>query len=275
VLVADNDAEKHEAYDLCAAMRAGYRWPLEVIVVEHRGIAQARNALVASALANTSSAFVAMLDDDEWADPQWLTELLRVQKETGADVLQGAIRRVFEGKAPGDWAVRCEGVSDVVAPSGPIDDLMGAGNLLIARRALEYLPAPWFDPAFSLSGGEDKDFFVRLKACGAKFAWANEAVAFDLVPESRANLAWVLQRAYSVGSSDMRVFLKHRPPIAARLREYALITAALMVYPALYAAFALSPTGRIRPLRKLYRAAGKIAALCGQTYSEYSVVHGQ
>jgi hypothetical protein len=126
-----------------------------------------------------------------------------------------------------------------------------------------------------MSGGEDRDFFVRLKARGAKFAWANEAVAFDLVPESRANLTWVLQRAYSVGSSDMRVFLKYQPSTTARLREYAKIAGALAVYAAQYAAFAPNPNGRIRPLRRLYRAAGKIAALRGQTYSEYSVIHGQ
>ena len=33
VLVADNDGDAHEGFDLCAAMRDGYRWPLRAMIV--------------------------------------------------------------------------------------------------------------------------------------------------------------------------------------------------------------------------------------------------
>ena len=126
----------------------------------------------------------------------------------------------------------------------------------------------------SLSG-EDKDFFVRAKAAGAKFAWAGDAIIYDHVPPSRANLKWALSRAYSAGNSDMRVFLRYRPSFSAQLNEMARIVAALLLNPVLFVILAFNPNRRVRPLRKLYRAFGKLAAMGGRTYEEYSVIHGQ
>jgi succinoglycan biosynthesis protein ExoM len=275
VLVADNDSERHEGADLCDRLRAtGYRWLLDSIVVPERGIAQVRNALVARMLTAHRAEFVAMIDDDEWPSPDWLDEFLRVQAQTKADALQGTIRRVFE-KHPGGWVVHCDGVTDVVRPTGPVSMLQGAGNLFLRRTLIEALSAPWFDPAFAFTGGEDADFLLRLKENGAGFAWAHEAVAFDRVPPSRANLKWALKRAYSVGNSDMRVFLKHRPSRSACLEQAARIAGALLLNPFLFIVLMADRNRRVKPLRKLYRAAGKIAALGGHRYDEYAVVHGQ
>ena len=275
VLVADNDAEQREAVQACDAIRArGYRWPIESIVVAERGIANVRNALIAHALEHHDGEFIAMLDDDEEPDTKWLDELLRVQAETGADALNGSTRRVFETD-PGAWVVHCDGVSDVFAPTGSIDVIEGTGNLLARRALFVGMTAPWFDPAFAMTGGEDKDFFVRAKKEGARFAWADDAIAYDYVPPSRANLRWALSRAYSAGNSDMRVFLKYRPGFTARLDEAARIAAALLLNPVLFVILAFDPNRRVRPLRKLYRAFGKLAAIGGRHYEEYSVIHGQ
>jgi GT2 family glycosyltransferase len=275
VLVADNDAEQREAVATCDAIRMrGYRWPISSIVVTERGIANVRNALVAEALRQPPCDFIAMLDDDEEPDTSWLDELLRVQAETGADALNGSTKRVFETD-PGGWATHCDGVSDIFAPTGNIDIIEGTGNLLARRALFANMAAPWFDPDFAMTGGEDKDFFVRAKNAGACFAWANDAIAYDYVPPSRANLRWALSRAYSAGNSDMRVFLKYRPNLSAKLHEMARIVAALLLNPVLFVILAFNPNRRVRPLRKLYRAFGKLAAIGGRTYEEYSVIHGQ
>jgi GT2 family glycosyltransferase len=275
VLVADNDNEKQEGAEVCARLRErGYRWLLDSIIVPERGIAQVRNALVARMLTAHRAELVAMIDDDEWPSPQWLDAFLHVQKETGADALQGTIRRVFE-KDPGAWVAHCDGVTDVVCATGPTTMLQGAGNLFLRRDVIEALPAPWFDPAFALTGGEDADFLLRLKENGARFAWADEAVAFDRVPASRANLKWALKRAYSVGNSDMRVFLKHHPSHGAMLDQAMRIVGALLLNPFLFVLLMADRNRRVKPLRKLFRAAGKIAALGGYRHVEYSVVHGR
>jgi succinoglycan biosynthesis protein ExoM len=275
VLVADNDGDVHAGADVCERLRAtGYRWLLDSIVVPERGIAQVRNALVARILTAHTAEFVAMIDDDEWPSPDWLDAFIRVQRATGADALQGSIHRVFEND-PGAWVAHCDGVTDVVRPTGPVEMLQGAGNLFIRRALLEKLSAPWFDTSFNTTGGEDADFLMRLKEHGAHFAWADEAVAFDRVPASRANLKWALKRAYSVGNSDMRVFLKHRPSVGAQLGALAKIAGALVLSPLQLLLLLADRNRRVMPLRRFFRAAGKLAALGGHRYDEYAVVHGR
>lgn len=273
VVVADNDGEAHAGYDFCRSICAHYRWPLDPVIAEERGIAQVRNTLVQRALGYPGAPFVAMLDDDEWPSPHWLNELLRVQAATGADVVEGSV--LFESQSSqGGWAAGFDGMSDMRRPTGPAAMLEGAGNILISRSCLERLAAPWFDPAFALSGGEDRDFFERVKTSGGRFAWADEAIAFAAVPELRRTLDWVLRRAYGVGNAEMRIFLKYRHKTSAWLAECAKIVSALIVLPLLAVVFAAVPHRAADVLRRFFRNAGKLAALMGRRYNAYGVTHG-
>jgi GT2 family glycosyltransferase len=266
VLVADNDAEVHAGFDLATAMAPAYPWPLTAVIAEKRGIAQVRNTLIAHALAQ-GARFIAMIDDDEWPDPDWIARFLACARATGADVLQGSILFGHTGGA--------EGHCDIRRPTGPVAMLQGAGNLLIRREVLEEMDQPWFDPQFALSGGEDQEFFVRLTRAGKRFAWSDEAIAHGDIPESRAGLGWLLKRAYSVGNSDMRVLIKHRSGPGLFARETAKILVMLLLSPLLAVLLAPSPKRRTVPLQKLCRAAGKLAAMFGARYNAYAVVEGE
>jgi len=263
VLVADNDAQDHAGFDLCGAM-TGYRWPLTAVIAQRRGIAQVRNRLIEEAL-KTDAAFIAMIDDDEWPATDWLDHFLSSAHRTKADVLQGSI---LFGIGTG-----LEGHGDIRHASGPIPMLQGAGNLLIRRAVMEEMTAPWFDPAFALSGGEDREFFVRLQRAGKQFAWSDEARAHGDIPDTRDNLGWLCRRAYSVGNSDMRVLMKHGFENGIAM-EVAKILGAILLSPPAALTLAASPR-RAVPLQKLFRALGKGAALLGARYNEYAVVHGQ
>ena len=270
VVVADNDRETHAGYDLCRSLCANYRWPLDPVIADERGLAQVRNALVARALSYPGASAVVMIDDDEWPSPAWLRELLRVQGETGADIVEGSI--VFEGgNLP---AAGFDGVSDMRRPTGPLAMLEGAGNILITRVCLERLDAPWFDPAFALSGGEDREFFERVKASGGRFAWADDGLAYAAVPERRQSLVWLLRRAYGIGNAEMRIFLKYYTGREARLREYGKIAAALVLAPLAGLALILSPLRAAAAWRRFFRNAGKLAALMGVHSQPYAVPHG-
>jgi GT2 family glycosyltransferase len=261
VLVVDNDAEGRAGFELASSLAPSFRFPLKAVVAPQRGIAQVRNTLIAEALKDQTR-FLAMIDDDEWPEARWIDTFLEAAAQTGAGVLQGSI--LFNHPAQ----------ADIVRASGVTDMLQGAGNLLIRREVLEAMAPPWFDPEFALSGGEDREFFVRLARAGVRFAWADDARCFGEVPETRATLGWRLARAYSIGNSDMRVLLKHRPGLAPRLTELSKIAAALLL--GLPAALLLAPTPRrMRPLEKLFRALGKLAAMCGARHQEYAVIHGQ
>jgi glycosyltransferase involved in cell wall biosynthesis len=265
VIVADNDAENHAGLDLCRQM-PNYPWPLRAVLAPKRGIAQVRNVLIAEAL-KSEAGFIAMIDDDEWPQTDWIDAFLEGAHATGADVLGGS---VLFGQDDGT-----EGHGDIRYPTGPIAMLEGAGNLLICRTVLEEMQAPWFDPAFALSGGEDREFFVRLTRAGKRFAWVDEARAHGDIPETRASLSWLMRRAYSVGNSDMLVLLKYHPGPTRLALELAKITGALLLSPLLAVILVASPNRRALALQKLARACGKLGALAGRRYNEYAVVHGE
>ena len=94
--------------------------------------------------------------------------------------------------------------------------------------------------------------------------------------DSRATLGWTLARAYSIGNSDMRVLLKHRPGAGTRLRGSGKIARRALVV----AAAGRHPLRQVRiagwrPCTKLSRAAGKLTAMAGRRYNEYAVIHGE
>jgi GT2 family glycosyltransferase len=271
VIVADNDSEEHEGFDACG-MLADYRWPLDRFIAPARGIANVRNALVERALTHDCD-FIAMLDDDEWPAPHWLDAFLRTQSETGADALHGCILREFE-TTPSRMARSLDGIRPMHGVTGAVAMIPGTGNVFFRRACFADMPMPCFDPAFALCGGEDSDFFERLRRRGFRFAWSEDAVVHAWVPASRGNLKWALSRAYSVGNSDMRVFLKYPQPAAARTIEIAKIGGALLLLPLLFVILGGVSNRAVDALRKLFRAAGKIAALRGRHYQEYTIIHG-
>ena len=274
VLVADNDAEGLEGRAVCDTLTVlGYRWPLTCIVVPDRGIAQARNGLVGHLVAHSTAPFVAMLDDDEWPAPHWLEAFMAAQRATGADALHGAVLRAFDTE-PGAWADGCKGMASLRGRTGPTDMIHSTSNIFLRRECLLDLDRPWFDPAFGLTGGEDKEFFTRLGKAGARFAWADDATIYAHVPASRSTLVWALKRAYRVGNSDMRVFLKHNRSTGAMLRESAKIAGAAIFSPMGLVLPAAAPRERAADLCRMWRAAGKVAAICGARYNEYATIHG-
>jgi GT2 family glycosyltransferase len=275
VLVADNDADRAEGHAVVARIKSqSYRWPLEVITVPQRGIAQARNALVAHALDHYRFDYLAMLDDDEWPDAGWIDAFLAVAGNTNADALHGAVLPDFEAE-PGRWARACRGLAPWRGTTGPVPMIHSTSNVLLRRAALAQLSRPYFDSRFALSGGEDKDFFTRLANARATFAWADDAIVHAHVPATRSTPRWALQRAFRIGNSDMRVFIKYRKGLLAHARESAKIAAALILSPPAAILFVPLASRRMAPLCKFARAAGKLAALFGARYDEYAVTHGQ
>src|SRR5580693_1367374 len=120
IIVADNDAAAHQGFDICTQMMGAYRWPLKTVIEEARGIAQVRNRLVAEAL-ESGAQFIAMIDDDEWPEENWIDELLHAQKLFQADLVQGSV--VFGHS-------RSDAIPDIRHASGPVAMVEGAGNLL-------------------------------------------------------------------------------------------------------------------------------------------------
>ncbi len=275
VLVADNDAERREGVAVCEGLsRAGYRWPLRAIVVPERGISQARNALFAEALAlKGDDLFVAMLDDDEWPNRAWIESLLAVQRETGADIVQGPVVCEF-AHSPPVWAELANVCIPPRQDSGTIAAADAGGNVLLSRACLARKNGEWFDPQFGLTGGEDKDFFVRMGRLGATSAWSASAVAYTSIPESRMSWQWALRRAFRSGNCDMRITLKYDRRTSTLAKESVKMLGGLVLSPIEFVACIGSAKHRARAVFAFARALGKAAAPLGREYREYEFTHG-
>jgi succinoglycan biosynthesis protein ExoM len=194
IVVVDNDPEG-TARNLVATL-AGLS-PCELIYRHEPtpGVATARN----SGLRATDAPLIAFLDDDEKASPHWLSALLEIQAQTGADVVFGPIRgRVPDGTG---WTTpyleRFFGRSGSDR-SGLINRAYGCGNSLLLRATALPGPSP-FNTAADEIGGEDDLLFQALQDRGGRFAWAAEAWVDEFAPAHRANLAYALRRAFTYG----------------------------------------------------------------------------
>jgi glycosyltransferase involved in cell wall biosynthesis len=256
LLVADNDVGG-EGAAVAAAMAQGFPIPVEVIRVVKPGLCHVRNEIVAHALAVPTMQRLAMIDDDEWPEPQWLAALLTVQQRTGAAVVGGPVMPVFTEGAP-DWAEQTLIFRSERRPEGPVEMLYASNNLLVTRAALQALGAPWFDPAFNRSGGEDLDFLTRLKAIGCGFGWAPGARVSEWVGAERARKAWVLRRMWRIGVTDTKVARKSASFPALALRSLALLGLRTAALPALvWQRNRLDVAGQwVKAVARLYALAG-------------------
>lgn len=271
VVVVENDS-RHEGLAVCHRFAKAYRWPLTCVVEEREGISFARNRAVSVALEQQPD-FIAMLDDDEWPEPRWLCELLRVQATENADAVGGPVLPVFRADA-GFWSHLSEyfGV-DPHRTDGEGCLLYAAGNFL-ARSACfcSFMPTP-FDPAFARSGGEDLVFFRRLLEQGCRMNWSAFGIAHEEVPETRMSLKWLKQRQVRRGNLNIIVQRMFEPgPVGEIVRLSK--TAGLLIIALLYYLVAFPHRqSRIRALLLLHKALGKILGHLGWRHYEYSDVN--
>jgi succinoglycan biosynthesis protein ExoM len=256
VIVADNDAEP-EARERILAAAAAHGLDVSYLHAPARNISLARNACLDTATAP----FVAFLDDDETAAPDWLAALLAEAERDGWDAVLGPVKAVYAPDAPA-WLA--EGDFHSTSPTRAAGRIAKgyAGNVLIRREAIESR-ALRFDLRLGRQGGEDDDFFYRLTDAGGTIGYAPEAVAFEPVPEARASLKWLLTRSFRTGQTHgSRVRSRHPGP-PARLVQAVLAAAKSLACLLGATTTALSPAARGRWLVRAALHAGVVARLAG------------
>jgi succinoglycan biosynthesis protein ExoM len=271
IIVVDNDPEGGSR-GIVEAAQARSPWSVVYEIEREQGISFARNRAVRAALGQGVD-LIAFMDDDEIADPRWLVELLAVRQRFAADVVSGPVLPLYEAGVP-KWAVRGRFFERPRYRTGTHLESARTGNCLLDSNLLAGVPVP-FDPAFALSGGSDTHFFRKAHRQGASIVWADKAIVHERVPQSRASVRWLLQRAYRGGacfavSERMEKQLANFP-----VRLFTGMARVLLGMLLLVPSLLLGKAGVVRALQTAFVGAGLLSGLCGVLYYEYLVVHGE
>ncbi len=220
VIVADNEGSP-ENWQICNEFEQLTFESLDCVREQRQGIAHARNACLDNLPDGTH--FVAMIDDDESPDPEWLNHLLLAQSRSGADVIVGPTLPAFEA----DTAPWVRETGYFAKPQNPdsfhdlqADPPAATCNVLINAEIFSSLGLR-FDPELALSGGEDKLLFQDIKLRGYAFVWAARARVTEWVPTDRATFRYMWREEFRRAS--IKHYVKSKLKTRNRLRPFVLI----------------------------------------------------
>jgi succinoglycan biosynthesis protein ExoM len=261
IIVVDNDPSG-SAKEICES--SANPFPLRHVVEPARGIVHARNrALAEAGLVD----FIAFLDDDEVPSEAWLDELLAAQVRFGADVVSGPVLPSYAiGVAA--WVKRGGFFDRPERETGSSLEFCSTNNVLIRSNVFGRVPR--FDDRFQLTGGEDTQFFLRVRRAGCSIVWSREAIVCETVPKERARFSWILRRGYQSGNSwalsemsiDAGFGTRARRLLKASAHVFLGMTSAL--FSIFYGKAALT-----KALRKSCVGAGMLAGLAGRKFLAY------
>jgi succinoglycan biosynthesis protein ExoM len=261
VIVVDNDPER-SAEEVCAT--ASLPWSLKYAPESRRGIAQARNRAIREA---GEVDFIAFIDDDEYPSAAWLDELLSTQVQFDADVVSGPVIPDYDRNVP-HWVRAGTFFTRSIHHSGQKLDKCHTGNVLIRRSMFESISA--FDEEFALTGGEDTQFFLRVRQSGFSIIGSSRAVVHESISRSRANLRWILKRAYQSGNSWVLCEKSVDPKLSTRIVR--LFKAAGYLAQGAFSmpvSFFRGTAAMAHSLQTFVVGVGMLAGLAGHRYQPY------
>ncbi|MCB9988457.1 MAG: glycosyltransferase family 2 protein [Rhodospirillales bacterium] len=213
VIVADND-DTPSARELVEKTAQETGLSVTYVHAPARNISVARNAC----LDNADADYVAFLDDDEIAAPNWLMALMAEITKGDSDVVLGPVQAFYGDEAP-DWMKKGDfHATQPVWVAGEI--ITGYSCNVLFRASAPALQGLRFRPDLGRSGGEDTVFFAAIHQNGGKIAYAPAALVTEDVPPARARLGWLLKRKFRSGQTHGLLLMEAQGfGIAPRLKN--------------------------------------------------------
>jgi GT2 family glycosyltransferase len=265
VVVIDNDRDG-SARPVIERLGDDWRWPIIYDIEPQRGISFARNRAVSHA---RDARAIAFLDDDEFADPTWLDELLDTQVQFNADIVAGAVVPVFDQQVP-RWISEGKYFEKRRGNTGHSLRWASTANVLIRRDVLDWVDGP-FDTRFALTGGSDAFLSKQLCRLGARIVFCNEAVVREVIPASRTRLSFILRRAYRRGNTEALCETAMDPRLRRRKISIYKRGFRRMYHggQGLLLSSVRGHTAAIRALADIAYGCGTVLGLLGHRYQEY------
>jgi len=197
VVVVDNastDATKEVVNDFVADSRADVIYYYEPA----QGVANARNR----GLEQSRGSWIAFFDDDQIADPNWLSELMleataRQARSIGGSVLLQMLSDCHEEPVGITRRMLGEAILGDQPKAYGRKDAPGAGNWLLHREIFEQVGLFNSDLEY---GGEDTDLYRRVRSAGIQSRYTPAAVVHHLIPKGRLEEDHLQRTSMRIGS---------------------------------------------------------------------------
>jgi glycosyltransferase involved in cell wall biosynthesis len=240
--------------------------PLDLIYIAENqpGEVNSRNRAVDEALRKRFD-FISFIDDDDSPKLDWLANLVSAQRETGADIVCGAIPPVADPACP-DWFKNSPLFEQQIEGSRSQYGLpkdMGIGNSLIRCKMLEKLKSQ--GAIFAKDLVPDWDFFIRATKSGATLIKAEGAIVHRSFGPQRATLKGYLLYAFQCGAMIPFLSKIHgtaNQNAARRIKAFKKLGLSLIRLPLLF----YSKTGLARSLFHLVKEIGVLYGYSGRKY---------
>ena len=226
IIVVDNDPEK-QAEPIIAQSINSMKYPIYYFTQAEKNISLTRNKAVNSA----SGYYLLFIDDDEYADPFWIMNLVKCIKQYDADAAFGKLVPYFNKISP-RWVEKWGLFSRPCSKTGDYPKFTYTGNCIVKNEVIKTIEGP-FNPEYGLTGGEDTFLFGVLHQQGFKLISCQEAIAYDYFPPERSTIKWLLKRGFRTGNAYTRrkiKFSKNKFKTKALLLIKALISIVFYVF---------------------------------------------
>lgn len=263
IVVVDNEASA-ETCEIVERYADISNHPMRYVAEPRRGIASARNAVIAAALADNAD-WIVMLDDDQVVPPDWLRKMHGAQARALADVVKCSVLHQYPDPLP-EWVFPqtkpFRGSYD--AEFVPTNGVMFRASLVRPKTGDGRNLGLRFDERFNLTSGEDRDFFLRAHGLGAFIIQTPDAVATEFVPLSKCSFSAQVARVYwqemTNAVQDRRPFGRlHNMPSNFWRCPKLFLDGSLMII----AGTLTFPLRRHRGRRRFFRGATKLARAAG------------
>ena len=207
VLVIDND-EEESAKSCVDEVSKNLKCKIHYLVEKQRGIAFARNKMLDGAMA-LGATHILCFDDDEILDENCLIEHINFyNSEEKVYISSGPAYNKFIGNFPKYITDSIIFKQSTSKETGLVRRKCATNNVffpvsLVSDYGLK------FSVEYVFMGGEDGDFFEKATDLGFTIVWKKEAVVYELVTSSRANLDYILAKSYYNGYSVSLLKLKN------------------------------------------------------------------
>ncbi len=206
VLVVDNDKDA-SALAVVDSVKTDFPFEIFYFVEEKRGLSNARNRLLKEAI-NLGATHIAVLDDDDIPDENWVFELIDLYKtQDNAYIISGPEFCCFDGEFPSFLTNNNIFIKKTTKQKGEIRKVCSTHNAFFPVDIMTK-NGIWFNPDFVFMGGEDGDFFFRASEVGYTIVANPDAIVREINDKNRVNLKWILHRSFYNGYSGS--YLKYR-----------------------------------------------------------------